>query len=110
MHWKDQALNDTQDKKAAQLWQQLEITATEWQRRLGTGSKVIPLYELRPFWTALVSVYRSTEHPLEKQAREFEISRLHAEVQLLKKSLAHAATLGAMHTHDAPNAREKKFS
>ncbi len=103
-------MNETQDKKAAQLWQQLEITATEWQKRLGTGSMVIPLYELRPYWTTLQSIYRTTEHPLEKQAREFEISRLHAEVQLLRKALAHARTLSSERMKESPGARGKKFS
>lgn len=103
-------MNKNQDEKAAQLWQQLEVTATEWQKRLGTGSMVIPLYELRLYWTELVSIYRDTEHPLEKQARAFEISRLHAEVGLLKKSLAHATAQGAMPIKDLPNARGKKLS
>lgn len=103
-------MNGTQDKKAAQLWQQLEITAAEWQKHLGAGSMVIPLYELRPLWSALVSLYRNTRHPLEKQALESEISRLHAEVRLLKESLAHVTTQASMHTKHASSAPEKKFS
>ncbi len=96
-------MNEAQDKKAAQLWLQLEVAGKEWQKRLGTGSMVIPLYELRSYWTALAAAFKDVEHPLEKQAREFELSRLRAELSWLRKSLAHAVVHG-------PNKRSTDLS
>jgi len=101
-------VNDTLDKKAAQLWEQLEAAGKQWQKRLGTGSMVIPLYELRRHWNGLAALYRDTEHPLEKQAREFEIARLRAEVDWLRKSLAHAVAHGPTRVTELSSARMKK--
>lgn len=101
-------MNEAQNKKAALLWQQLEVAGKEWQKRLGTGSMVIPLYELRRYWTELTATLNGVEHPLEKQAREFELSRLRAELDWLRKSLAHAVAGGPKRTADTSNTRAVK--
>jgi len=101
-------VNEAQDKKAAQLWQQLEVAGKEWQKRLGTGSMVIPLYELRRYWTALAAAFNDVEHPLEKQARDFELARLRGEVDWLRKSLAHAVAHGPTRVTDVSSARVKQ--
>jgi len=100
-------VDETSDKKAAQLWQQLEIAGKAWQKRLGTGSMVIPLYELRRYWTELAAHYTAAEHPLERQSREFEVARMRAELDWLRKSLARAVAHGPTRVTDLANNRVK---
>lgn len=101
-------MNETTDKKAAQLWQELEIVGTAWQKRLGTGSMVIPLYELRRHWTKLQAIYGDSEPALEKQTREFEVARLRVEVDWLRKSLAHAVAHAPRGAPEREHARAKQ--
>ncbi len=108
-------MNDSLKKRAAEIWKHVEAEGSAWQKRLGTGSRVIPLYELRRYWNDLASVSEKPEHRLEKQTREFEVARLRAEVERLRKMLALAvartptptrvteiASVRAMKSNEAP--------